>query len=161
MAIKIFLDELQNEQLHLEGELTPAELELALNGDEALMQPAGDLMYQITASESDDTLIVFGQLQMDFTAECGRCLKPFTFPIDLPQWAIALPLTGDDAIEQNDGSVDLTPWLREDILLGLPQHPLCGSACEGLVFKQETPPPAVEEPSEDWSKLDDWKQPKS
>ena len=37
MAIKIFLDELQNEQLHREGELTPAELELALGEDEALM----------------------------------------------------------------------------------------------------------------------------
>ena len=161
MAIKIFLDELHNEQLHLEGKLTPAELELALGGDEALMQPDGDLTYQITASESDDTLIVFGQLQMNFTAECGRCLKPFSFPVNLPQWAVALPLKGDDAIEFSDDSVDLTPWLREDILLGLPQHPLCGSACEGLVFQQETPPPAAEKPSEDWSKLDDWKQPKS
>ena len=161
MAIKIFLDELQNKQLHLEGELTPTELDLALNDDETLMQPAGDLIYQITASESDDTLIVFGQLQMDFTAECGRCLKPFSFSVNLPQWAVALPLKGDDAIEGSGDSVDLTPWLREDILLRLPQHPLCGSACEGLVFQQEAPPPAVEEPSEDWSKLDDWKQPKS
>ena len=161
MAIKIFLDDLHNEQLHLEGELTPAELELALDEDEALMQPAGPLSYALTASESDDTLIVFGQLQMDFTAECGHCLKPFSFPVNLPQWAVALPLKGDDAIEFNGDSVDLTPWLREDILLGLPQHPLCGSACEGLVCQQETPPPTAEEPSEDWSKLDDWKQPKS
>ena len=161
MAIKIFLDELQNKQLHLEGELTPTELDLALNDDETLMQPAGDLIYQITASESDDTLIVFGQLQMDFTAECVRCLKPFSFPVNLPQWAVALPLKGDDAIEFSGDFVDLTPWLREDILLPLPQHPLCGSACEGLVFQQETPPPTDEEPSEDWSKLDDWKQPKS
>ena len=161
MAIKIFLDELQNEQLHLEGELTPAELDLALNGDEALMQPAGDLIYQITANESDDTLIIFGHLQMDFTAECGRCLKPFSFPVNLPQWALTLPLEGDDATEFSGDSVDLTPWLREDILLRLPQHPLCGSACEGLVFQQETPRPTHEEPSEDWSKLDDWKQPKS
>ncbi|MDE2681554.1 MAG: DUF177 domain-containing protein [Verrucomicrobiota bacterium] len=161
MAIKIFLDELQNEQLHREGELTPAELELALGEDEALMQPDGNLTYQITASESDDTLIVFGQLQMDFTAECGRCLKPFSFPVNLTQWAVALPLKGDDAIEFSGDFVDLTPWLREDILLALPQHPLCGSACEGLVFQKETPPPAAEEPSEDWSKLDDWKQPKS
>ena len=92
MAIKIFLDELQNEQLHLEGELTPAELGLALGEDEALMQPDGPLAYALTASESDDMLIVFGRLGMDFTAECGRCLKPFTFPIDIPLWAVALPL---------------------------------------------------------------------
>ncbi len=161
MAIKIQLDDLQDEQLHLEGELTPAELELKLSEDEALMQAAGPLAYALTASESDDTLIVFGRLQMDFTAECGRCLKPFDFPINLPQWAVALPLKGDDAIEFNGDSVDLTPWLRDDILLGLPQHPLCDSACEGLVSKQETPPPTDDKPSEDWSKLDDWKQPKS
>ncbi|MBC8326046.1 MAG: DUF177 domain-containing protein [Verrucomicrobia subdivision 3 bacterium] len=161
MALKIILDDLQDEQLHLEGELTPTELALELGEEEALMKPAGPLAYALTASESDDTLIVFGQLQMDFTAECARCLKPFEFPINLPQWAVALPLKGDDAIEYGWDSVDLTPWLRDDILLRLPQHPLCGPACEGLVFKQESPPPADVADSNTWSKLDDWKQPKS
>ena len=161
MAMKIFLDEVQQQQLHLEGELTPAELELALGEEESLLQPAGPLAYALNVSESDDTLIIFGRLQMDFAGECARCLRPFNFKIDLPQWAIALPLKGDEAIEQNGDSVDLTPWLREDILLGLPQHPLCGSACEGLVFQQENQPPDESDPSEDWSKLDDWKQPKS
>jgi len=28
--------------------------------------------------------------------------------------------------------VDLTPFLREDILLTLPQHPLCKPDCRGL-----------------------------
>jgi len=28
--------------------------------------------------------------------------------------------------------VDLTPWVREDILLGFPQHPLCRPECDGL-----------------------------
>ena len=43
MGIKIFLGVLHNEQLHLEGELTPAELELELGEDETLMQPTGPL----------------------------------------------------------------------------------------------------------------------
>ena len=29
--------------------------------------------------------------------------------------------------------MDLTPYLREDILLALPQHPLCLNDCQGLL----------------------------
>jgi len=161
MAIRIFLDELQQQPLHLEGELTPAELELSSGDEGALTRPDGPMVYSLAVSNSDDTLIAFGQVKMTFSAECARCLKPFSYPLEFPQWAVALPLKGEDAIEQNNDSVDLTPWLREDILLGLPQHPLCGSACEGLVFQQKTPPKIASEPSEAWSKLDDWEQPKS
>ena len=80
--------------------------------------------------------------------------------MDFPEWNCVLPLKGPDAIEIIGEHVDLTPWVREDILLGLPQHPLCGSACQGLVLQQEDPPETdADEPSADWSKLDEWKQP--
>ena len=100
-------------------------------------------------------------LELPLDCECARCLKPFAHTLSLTDWTLHLPFNVDGAIETINDSVDLTPWVREDTLLDFPQHPLCGSACEGLVFQKETPPPAVEEPSEDWSKLDDWKQPKS
>jgi uncharacterized metal-binding protein YceD (DUF177 family) len=32
--------------------------------------------------------------------------------------------------------VDLTPFVREDILLGFPQHPLCKPDCGGLKKNQ-------------------------
>ena len=42
---------------------------------------------------------------------------------------------GDDkALVVND-CLDLTPYVREDILLALPLHPLCGSDCGGLEFR--------------------------
>jgi uncharacterized metal-binding protein YceD (DUF177 family) len=33
--------------------------------------------------------------------------------------------------------VDLTPYLREDIFLAFPQHPLCGLQCDGLAKPQK------------------------
>jgi uncharacterized metal-binding protein YceD (DUF177 family) len=43
-----------------------------------------------------------------------------------------LPLSGPEKAEIKDDSVDLTPYLREDILLEFPQQPLCEADCAGL-----------------------------
>ncbi len=43
--------------------------------------------------------------------------------------------TGKAVPIKND-CVDLTPWVREDILLGFPQHPLCRPDCGGLKESQ-------------------------
>jgi uncharacterized metal-binding protein YceD (DUF177 family) len=52
--------------------------------------------------------------------------------------------------------VNLTPYIREDILLALPQHPLCEPECGGL-----KPPASLKDPGEmsekassAWSELD-------
>ena len=47
-----------------------------------------------------------------------RCLEPFPFEIAVRDFAAHLPLTGPEEI-------DLTPFLREDILLNLPAYPRC------------------------------------
>jgi uncharacterized protein len=52
--------------------------------------------------------------------------------VELPDFAAHLPLEGEDAVVVVDDCVDLTPYLREDILLTLPQHPLCKPDCRGL-----------------------------
>ncbi|WP_300422138.1 YceD family protein, partial [uncultured Hyphomonas sp.] len=101
--------------------------------------------------------LVRGALNIDFACDCARCLEPFTYTLELAEWTCVLPLKGPDAVETKGEYLDLTPWVREDILLGLPQHPLCGSACQGLVLQQEDPPETdADEPSADWSKLDEW-----
>jgi uncharacterized metal-binding protein YceD (DUF177 family) len=46
-------------------------------------------------------------------------------------------LDGDDkALVVND-CVDLTPYLRDDIFLAFPQHPLCSPQCDGLANLQK------------------------
>ena len=39
---------------------------------------------------------------------------------------------GEDRVAVDNDCVDLTPYLREDILLEFPQHPLCKPECRGL-----------------------------
>jgi uncharacterized metal-binding protein YceD (DUF177 family) len=53
--------------------------------------------------------------------------------------ACHIPLVGEDAPPILEDSVDLTPFLREDILLAVPQRPVCGSNCEGMVYPQDKP----------------------
>jgi len=43
-----------------------------------------------------------------------------------------LPLEGEDRAPVVNDLVDLTPYVREDILLAFPQHPLCDPECGGL-----------------------------
>jgi uncharacterized metal-binding protein YceD (DUF177 family) len=43
-----------------------------------------------------------------------------------------LPLQGEDRVAVVNDCVDLTPYLREDILLEFPRHPLCNAECRGL-----------------------------
>ena len=69
-----------------------------------------------------------------------------------------MPLEGDDAIEVIGEYVDLTPWIREDILLGLPHHPLCAETCRGLEFQQEEPTKIEADTSPTWDALEEWKQ---
>jgi uncharacterized metal-binding protein YceD (DUF177 family) len=49
----------------------------------------------------------------------------------------------------------LTPFVREDILLDFPQHPLCKPDCAGLNSKPARKFKAAEKPAPDvWAKLD-------
>ena len=142
MAIKINLEQLEEEDSQLAGQLSAAELDLQLGGD-ILVHSAGALDYQLDATSAGDTLLVRGVLTIDFACDCARCLEPFTYTLELPDWTCVLPLNGSDAVESKGEHLDLTPWVREDILLGLPQHPQCGSECQGLVSQtkaEETGP---------------------
>jgi len=54
-------------------------------------------------------------------------------------------------------SVDLTPYLREDIFLAFPQHPLCKSDCRGLAASQPDKGRKTTRPEPDaspWAALD-------
>ena len=142
MAIKINLEQLEQGDVQLDGQLPAAALDLQLGGD-ILVHSAEPLDYQLDATNAGDTLLVRGTLKINFACDCARCLEPFTYTLELTEWTCALPLQGPDAVQSRGEYLDLTPWVREDILLGLPQHPQCGSACQGLVSKtkaEETGP---------------------
>jgi uncharacterized metal-binding protein YceD (DUF177 family) len=158
MPLLINLRHLEKKELHLEGELPISELELE-NVDE-LIHFSGPLTYDLEADRLEDALLVQGKLHLPLECECVRCLKLFKQDLDFPGWAAHLPLKGEDKVETRGDFVDLTPYLREDILLAFPQHPLCKANCKGLPkgaaakLKKAGGPGKVEEKSSPWSKLD-------
>jgi uncharacterized protein len=130
MPLKINLRHLEARDLHLKGALSLAELDLDVRDE--LIRVTQPVEYNIEIEKLDDALLVQGELRVELECECVRCLKKFTRELDLENWTLHLPLAGDDAVSVDNDSVDLTPFVREDILLGLPQHPLCKPDCVGL-----------------------------
>jgi uncharacterized protein len=130
MPLTVNLRHLEKKDLVLEGELSAQELEL--DKVDPMIQVPEPLKYDLEVERVDDSLLVQGELRLNLKCECVRCLKPFKYKVELTNWAAHLPLAGEDKVDVVNDSVDLTPPIREDILLAFPQHPLCKADCSGL-----------------------------
>src|ERR1041384_890940 len=117
----------KQQTLSLAGELSPAELEV--ESLDELVRTELPLRYDLEVQELDDSILVQGSLRLTLRCECARCLKPFTQELNLDDWACHLPLQGEEKVLISNDSVDLTPYLREDILLaGRTSSPQIGRA---------------------------------
>ncbi len=78
-------------------------------------------------------------------AHCSRCLKPYAFRLSKDFEFMLVPaavLSGQKAGEisrdeiglsyYSADEINLTPLIREQVLLALPTRPLCGENCRGL-----------------------------
>jgi uncharacterized protein len=130
MSLAVNLRHLEAHNVRLQGELPVAQLDLDPR-DEAiqLVQP---LEYDVEIQKLEDGLLAKGKLRLDLDCECVRCLKPFQHRLELNAWACHLPFQGEGRACVVNDCVDLTPYVREDILLEFPQHPLCDPECRGL-----------------------------
>lgn len=94
-----------------------------------------------------DYLRVKGQLATIVTSPCCRCLAPVTSPLDVPvQLSYSgsdnsdSPLDEDLELQSEDlglipfsgPELDLKPDVEQEIVMALPQQPLCHDACLGL-----------------------------
>lgn len=130
MSLKINLRHLDEHEIHLKGELPVAELDFDLRDE--MIRVEKPLRYDLEIEKLHDSILVQGKLELTLNCECVRCLKPFQQKLNLPHWALHLPLEGDEKVSIENDSIDLTPFVREDILLEFPQHPLCKPDCKGL-----------------------------
>jgi uncharacterized protein len=116
--------------VRLEGKLSVAELDIDTRDEVIrLSQP---LEHDLEVQKLDNGLLVQGRLCLILDCQCVRCLKPFEHRLELREWTCHLPLQGEDRVVLVNDCVDLTPYVREDILLEFPRHPLCGPGCPGL-----------------------------
>ena len=159
MGIQINLRHLEENDLHLAGEIPVAELDLDVIDE--MIHLSRPLLFDLTAQRLERSVLVQGRLRLDLDCECVRCLKPFQHRIDLRQWACHLALEGEEKVAVVNDLVDLTPQIREDIVLAFPQHPLCGPECTGLAPLQnstgEAADSARKEGPSPWTALDQLK----
>ena len=154
MPLLVNIRHLEDKEVRLRGELPAAELDLENN--DPLVRARLPVRYDLTAQRLEDAILVQGRIEVTLDCECARCLKPFQHRIEMSDWAAHLPLEGPEKVEIKDDLADLTPCLREDILLEYPQHPLCEAGCAGLpnrANKHETKGASQTQGSSAWSEL--------
>jgi uncharacterized protein len=117
----IHVNQVEKHPLHLEGEEPPAALDL----QEEFIQLNQPLRYALDATMISGGILVRGKLATTVSATCGRCASPFEFELEVDDFVY---LHEDMSVP----SFDLTPSMREDILLLLPQRAVCSPGCEGL-----------------------------
>ena len=153
--LKFNLRHLEEHGIRLKGEVPVAEFDFGVADD--LIRLEKPLRHDLQVEKLHDSILVTGSLKLVLDCECVRCLKMFEHKVLLDGWAMHLPLEGEDAVSIDNDCIDLTPYVREDMLLEFPQHPLCQADCAGLKKKTKSPKAKVgnekNKPSA-WAELD-------
>lgn len=158
MPLRINLRHLEAHDVRLNGELAVADLDLD-TGDE-MVRAEAPLRYDLEVQQLEHSLLIQGRLSLALKCQCVRCLKPFEHRIELKEWTRHVPLAGEERAPVVNDCVDLTPLLREDILLEFPQHPICRPDCGGLPKTRKGPAKKVADlqpgahTSSAWAELD-------
>jgi uncharacterized protein len=134
MPITVNLRHLEQHNVLLEGELPVEELDVDTRDE--MIRAEHPLQYNLEVQKLEDSLLVEGSLNLVLSCHCVRCLKAFEHEVHFEEAALHVPLQGEDAAPVINDCVDLTPYIREDILLEFPQHPLCSPDCGGLPAAQ-------------------------
>ena len=134
--LTVNLRHLEAHGVHLEGELSVQELDIETHDE--VIQLKQPLRYNLEIEKMEEGLLVRGDSHLRLDCQCVRCLKPCECRLDLEDWSALVPLKGEEAVPVSNDCVDLTPYVREDILLEFPQHPLCDQDCRGLPEAQDS-----------------------
>lgn len=140
--MKVNLLHVPPEGLHIEGEEDRDILELPPTD---LIQPVSPVRYSLDIGQNAEGVWATGEASLDVRCECVRCLEPFIYPVHLDDFAMQVERPASE-------TVDLTPQLREDILLALPAHPRCDWSGERTCprqFPTASETPAMVDPADD------------
>jgi uncharacterized protein len=117
---------LAKENQCLQGELSPDDL--GLNDLDELIRVVEPVRYELEVQKMDRAVLARGRVSTRLACQCVRCLRPFSLPVAVDDFTVEVELK-----QGPEGDfVDLTPAVREDMVLAFPQHPLCESGCVGL-----------------------------
>jgi uncharacterized protein len=130
MPLLVNIWHLETHSLDLKGELTAADLDIETHDE--MIRVLRPLKYDLVAEKLPGSILVQGTLRITLDCRCVRCLEPFEYKLELHGPVCHLELQGEDKTVLVNDCADLTPSLREDILLEFPRQPVCKPECRGL-----------------------------
>ena len=117
---------LSDEGKRFVGEEPQGVLDLGADSD---VRPVGPIKYDLFLSVVGDNLIAAGSLSVDCEFACIRCAEMFPLTVSEPRFQAVV------GVLNKSESVDLTPDMRESIILAFPTSPLCAADCRGLCVR--------------------------
>jgi DUF177 domain-containing protein len=145
--MKVHLKQIPTQGLHLEGEEDCPIQKLESEG----IRCAGRLHYDLDLGVAGGALWANGTLSQPVELRCVSCLEKFMHEVRVPAFAVHMELRGPE-------TVDLTPSIREEILLNLPPHPHCDRDGDRVCTANRIKAPEQDTKRKyDWSALDQLK----
>ncbi len=122
--LRVCVEHLSEEGEEAYGE-APLEAVLGHEGHDGRVRCAFPMTYRLRISPVRGGILVRGRLSTILMAQCDRCLEFYRLPLD----DISVCRFYD---VPEDGVLDLTEDVREDMLLAFPDYFLCRQDCRGL-----------------------------
>jgi uncharacterized protein len=121
--MKIWVARIPEEGSHYDGDEPGSIMELE---KDPFIQNASDVHYALYAQHVSDEVVVRGTLAADMSLKCTRCAEFFSTTVTDSDFLRAYTASKDV------DSVDITEDIREEILLSIPDFPICSDECKGL-----------------------------
>ena len=122
-SVIIEIARIPEEGLDLEGQEPATILEFAADDP---VRPVGLIGYRLHVQAVTGSLVVRGRLEVSAELGCSRCLRRFVQVVREGAFEAIQPYA--DRLS----TVDLTPDIRDAMILALPVYPVCSAECRGL-----------------------------
>ncbi len=96
--MKVHQNQVPAEGIHLEGEDPAAVLDL----QDPTVAPLGPIRWSVDVGRSGGGLFATGKLAVDLEMECVSCLRKFTYPVRVDDFAAQVELKGPEMVDLTD-----------------------------------------------------------
>jgi uncharacterized protein len=99
-----------------------------------LSEVVGPVHFDLKLEYIDGGILVRGEMSGGYSAECRRCVNATTMPFAYQGSELYRPATDvwEEGYVVKENEIDLEPMVRDTVVLGLPESPLCREDCKGL-----------------------------